>query len=98
MAAMVLFGVLILAYIIKDFDKEPSSFCYVFAQDYQAIQYFRLDPPSTPKDLLLRRIKSLLAAGLPSMFGFAVFDSIKKTEMMGKFHFHILKRESSLAF
>ena len=81
MAAMVLFGVPpeeYWDYIIIDFDKEPSSFCYAFAQNYQAIQYFRLDPPYIPKDLLLKRIKSLLAAGLPSMFGFAVFDSIKK--------------------
>lgn len=90
MAAMVLFGVPpeeYWDYIIIDFDKEPSSFCYAFAQDYQAIQYFRLDPPSTPKDLLLKRIKSLLVAGLPSMFGFTVFDSIKKTGDDGKIPF-----------
>jgi C1A family cysteine protease len=87
MAAMVLFGVPpeeYWDYIIIDFDKEPSSFCYAFAQDYQAIQYFRLDPPSTPKDLLLKRIKSLLAAGLPSMFGFTVFDSIYQARDDGK--------------
>jgi C1A family cysteine protease len=90
MAAMVLFGVPpeeYWAYIIIDFDKEPSSFCYAFAQEYQAIQYFRLDPPSIPRDLLLKRIKSLLAAGLPSMFGFTVFDSIKKTGDEGKIPF-----------
>ncbi len=90
MAAMVFFGMPpeeYWAYIIKDFDKEPSSFCYAYAQNYQAIQYFRLDPPSTPKDLLLKRVKSLLAAGLPSMFGFAVFDSIKKVEDDGKIPF-----------
>jgi len=87
MAAMVLFGVPpeeYWAYTIKDFDKEPSSFCYAYAQDYQAIQYFRLDPPSIPRDLLLKRIKSLLAVGLPSMFGFTVFDSIKKAGDDGK--------------
>jgi len=90
MAAMVLFGVPpeeYWDYIIKDFDKEPSSFCYAFAQDYQAIQYFRLDPSSTPKDLLLKRIKSLLAAGLPSMFGFTVFDSIGQAGDDGKIPF-----------
>ena len=81
MAAMVLFGVPpeeYWPYVIADFDKEPSSFCYAFAQDYQAIQYFRLDPPATPKDLLLKRTKSFLAAGLPSMFGFTVFSSISQ--------------------
>jgi len=90
MVAMVLSGVppeKYLEYIIKDFDKEPSSFCYAFAQNYQAIQYFRLDPPSTPKVLLLKRIKSLLATGLPSMFGFTVFNSIGEIGNNGKIPF-----------
>jgi C1A family cysteine protease len=90
MAAMVLFGVppeKYWDYIIKDFDKEPSSFCYAFAQNYQAIQYFRIDPPSTPKELLLKRIKSLLVAGIPSMFGFTVFNSIKEVGNNGKIPF-----------
>ena len=87
MAAMVLFGVPpeeYWRYVIADFDKEPSAFCYAFAQDYQAIQYFRLDPPATPKELLLQRIKSFLAAGLPSMFGFTVFSSIGQATDDGK--------------
>ena len=87
MAAMVLFGVPpeeYWPYLIEDFDKEPSSFCYAFAQDYQVIQYFRLDSLSTPKDLLLKRIKSFLAAGLPSMFGFSVFSSIEQANGDGK--------------
>ena len=90
MAAMVLFGVPpeeYWDYIIIDFDKEPSSFCYAFAQEYQAIQYFRLDPPSITRNLLLKRIKSLLAAGLPSMFGFTVFDSIDQAGDDGKIPF-----------
>jgi len=87
MAAMVLFGVPpeeYWPYLVEDFDEEPSSFCYAFAQDYQAIQYFRLDSLSTPKDLLLKRIKSFLAAGLPSMFGFSVFSSIEQANGDGK--------------
>jgi len=86
MAAMVLFGIPpeeYWPYIIRDFDAEPSSFCYAFAQDYQAIQYFRLDSPATPKDLILKRIKTFLAAGLPSMFGFTVFSSIEQTREDG---------------
>jgi len=87
MAAMVLFGVPpeeYWPYTIADFDKEPTSFCYAFAQDYQAIQYFRLDSPDKPKDLLLKEVKSFLAAGLPSMFGFSVFSSIEQTKDDGK--------------
>ncbi|MFZ2169360.1 MAG: hypothetical protein WAW61_06940 [Methylococcaceae bacterium] len=32
-------------YNIADFDVEPSAFLYAFAQSYQAINYYRLDPP-----------------------------------------------------
>jgi C1A family cysteine protease len=87
MGAMALFGLPpeeYWPYVIADFDKEPSAFCYAFAQAYQAIQYFRLDPPSTYKDLLLKQIKCLLAAGLPSMFGFTVFSSIGRAGSDGK--------------
>jgi C1A family cysteine protease len=90
MAAMVLFGVPpeeYWKYVTADFDKEPSSFCYAFAQNYQALQYFRLDPPATPKDLLLKRIKVLLAARLPSMFGFTVFSSYGQGSDDGKIPF-----------
>lgn len=61
----------------EDFDKEPSAFCYAFAQNYQAIAYYRLDPFGTSPDVLLRRIKGLLSKGLPSMFGFSVYASMK---------------------
>lgn len=87
MGAMVLFGVPpeeYWPYVTADFDKEPFSFCYAFAQNYQTIQYFRLDPPATPKDLLLMWIKAFLAAGLPSMFGFTVFSSIRQADDDGK--------------
>jgi len=87
MGAMVLFGVPpeeYWPYIIADFEKEPSAFCYAFAQSYQPIQYFRLDPPVTPKNLLLTRIKAFLAAGLPSMFGFTVFSSIEQADDDGE--------------
>lgn len=66
------------------FDLEPPSFCYAFAQNYQAIRYYRLDPPMTAKDVLLNRIKAFLAAGLPSMFGFTVYRSYKQAEKTGK--------------
>jgi len=86
MAAMVLFGVPpeeYWKYNVSDFDKEPSAFCYSFAQSYQALQYGRLDPIGTPRDFLLKRIKSLLAAGIPSMFGFTVFSSIQQSRKSG---------------
>ncbi len=90
MAAMTLFGVPpaeYWPYKIEDFDEEPPAFCYAFAQNYQAIQYFRLDPPGTDGDALLNQIKSYLAAGLPSMFGFTVYSSIWEAGTTGKIPF-----------
>jgi C1A family cysteine protease len=87
MGALVLFGVPpedYWPYAIADFDKEPPPFCYAFAQNYQAISYFRLDPPVTPRDVLLDRIKRYLAAGFPSMFGFTVYTSISQAATTGE--------------
>jgi len=67
-----------------DFDKEPSAFCYGFAQNYKALQYYRLDPAGTTAPALLSQIKTNLAAGLPSMFGFTVFSSIRQASTTGK--------------
>jgi len=79
MGAMVLFGVPpeeYWPYNTANFDKEPSAFCYAFAQNYQSMSYYRLDPPGTKPEDLLTRIKTNLASGLPSMFGFTVYSSI----------------------
>ena len=66
------------------FDKEPSAFCYAFAQNYQAISFYRLDPPGTAPANLLSTIKTWLAAGLPSMFGFTVYSSYAQAGSTGK--------------
>ncbi len=90
MGALTLFGVPpedYWKYIVADFDKEPPGFCYAFAQNYQAITYYRLDPPGTPRDVLLNRIKTYVAAGLPSMFGFTVFSSYVQANTTGKIPF-----------
>lgn len=87
MYALTLFGVPpeeYYPYNIADFDKEPSAFCYAFAQSYQAISYYRLDPPGTARDALLARIKTELSKGLPSMFGFTVYSSINQGNTTGK--------------
>lgn len=87
MGALVLFGVPpeeYWPYEIVDFDKEPSAFCYAYAQNYQAISYYRLDRPVTTNRQLLKRIKIFLAAGIPSMFGFTVYDSYIQAGTTGK--------------
>ena len=83
MGALVLFGVPpeeYWPYNTGDFDVEPPAFCYGFAQNYQAIKYYRLDPLGTSPDVLLNRIKTNIAAGLPSIFGFTVYTSISQAD------------------
>jgi C1A family cysteine protease len=92
MASLVLFGIppeKFWPYAIAKFDIEPSAFLYAFAQNYQAIQYYRLDPPGTATNVLLSRIKTYLAAGLPSMFGFSVYNSYTQANTNGKIPFPV---------
>lgn len=87
MAAMVLFGVppeKYCPYNIADYEEEPSAFLYALAQSYQALNYYRLDPVGSTPANLLSQIKTNLAAGLPSMFGFTVYDSISQANGAGK--------------
>jgi len=87
MGALVLFGVPPeehWEYKIADFDKEPPAFCYAYAQNFQAISYYRLDRRVTARQQLLSRIKRFLAAGLPSMFGFTVYSSYIQAKTSGK--------------
>jgi C1A family cysteine protease len=87
MKALVLFGVPpeeFWPYRIPGFDTEPSAFCYAFGQNYQAIQYYRLDPPGTTEAAVLAAIKSSLDSGLPGMFGFPVYASIDQATASGR--------------
>ena len=87
MGSLVLFGVPpeeYWPYNISSFDVEPSAFCYAFAQNYQAITYYRLDPPGTTPANLLIAIKNYLNSGLPLMFGFTVYSSISQAATTGK--------------
>lgn len=87
MGAMAIFGVPpeeYWPYIVADYEKEPSAFCYAFAQNYQSISYYRLDPSGTIKTTLLNQIKTNLAGGLPSMFGFTVYNSYTQAGTTGK--------------
>lgn len=77
-------------YVIAKFDLEPSPFLYAFGADYRAVKYYRLDPPGTTPAQLLSRIKTNLAAGIPSMFGFTVYASITQANTTGKIPFPAL--------
>lgn len=70
-----------------NFDMEPPAFCYAYAQNYQSIDYFRLDPPGLSPADLLQRIKTFLAGNMPSMFGFTVYSSYQYSGSNGHFPF-----------
>lgn len=92
LGALVLFGVPpeeYWDYVPEKFDREPSSFCYAFAQNYQTIQYCRLDQPSLPPADILAHIKSTLAGGVPVMFGFTVYASIDQAAQSGRIPFPV---------
>jgi C1A family cysteine protease len=74
-------------YDVAGFDQEPTPFCYAFASNYKAIQYYRLDPPGTSPADLLARIKTNLQAKLPSMFGFTVYRSYEQAVHDGRIPF-----------
>jgi C1A family cysteine protease len=87
---MALFGVPPEKYWVYDitkFEQEPSAFLYALGRDFQALTYFRLDPPGTKPADLLTRIKTNIAAGIPAMFGFSVYSSISQANHTGAIPF-----------
>ena len=92
MGAMVLFGVPPEDYWPytddeKGFDQEPPAFCYAFAQNYQALKYFRHDPSGTRGEEILKKVKTYLSKGHPAMFGFTVYNSIEQANHTGRIPF-----------
>ncbi|GAB6152001.1 C1 family peptidase [Desulfosporosinus burensis] len=90
MKSMVLFGLPpeeYWPYSEEEFDIEPSAFVYAYANNYNALKYYRLDPPDTSRGTLLRRIKTLACMGLPSMFGMDCYDSFPEESTTGKIPF-----------
>jgi len=72
-------------YKVNDFDKEPSSFVYSLADNYETVKYFCHDPQGSdlPAADVLSSIKKYLEAGIPSMFGFWGFQSFEDSENPG---------------
>ena len=79
MGAITLFGIppeRYYPYDVAKFDEEPRAFDYALAQNFQALRYYRVDPPGTSTATLLVSIKESLANGLPCIFGFTVYDNL----------------------
>jgi len=79
MKAMVKFGVppeKYWPYDTRRFDEEPPKDCYAYAQDFQALKYYRLESRRGSTAQTLKHVRKVIAAGLPVMFGFGVFSSM----------------------
>jgi C1A family cysteine protease len=90
LGAIALFGVppeKFWPYDIDKFDTEPSAFLYAFADEFKGLQYYRLDPPGANPSSVLATIKTWIAAGFPSEFGFTVYSSISQAATTGKIPF-----------
>jgi C1A family cysteine protease len=90
MGALRLFGLApekYFPYDITKFEQEPPALLYTLAQSFQAESFYRLDPPSATPQQVIDAIKSHLASGLPSMFGFTVFSSIRAAKTTGRIPF-----------
>jgi len=74
-------------YDVSKFDDDPPAFTFAFAQNYQALTYFRLDPAGQSAEANLAAVKSHLAAGIPAIFGFTVYASIQKAKKAGDIPF-----------
>ena len=94
MGAVVLFGVPDERYfpytldgitVNPDWDSEPDAFLYSLANHYSAINYFCHDPmgKKTAKKEVLKNVKTYLAAGVPSVFGFFGFPSFESSDAPG---------------
>jgi C1A family cysteine protease len=67
------------------FDREPSSFVYAVADNYEALTYVAHDPLSkrVPPKETVASVKSYLARGIPSMFGFWGYGSFERGDKPG---------------
>lgn len=72
-------------YDVAKFDNDPSSFVYAVADNYEALKYFCHDPlgQNIARSTVLSRVKTYLAAGIPSMFGFYGFNSFNNSDVKG---------------
>lgn len=69
----------------RTFDDEPSAFVYAVADNFEGVSYFCHDPigQSVPRPDVLTSVKTYVAHGIPSMFGFYGFPSFVNTSVVG---------------
>ncbi len=68
-------------------------FATPLSQNYQALKYYRHDPPGMKTEDILSRVKSYPTAGHPAMFGFTVYNSIEQADKTGRIPFSSSKEK-----
>jgi C1A family cysteine protease len=63
-------------YLEHKYNDEPTAFLYSYAQNFQALLYYRLDGVGVSKPALLDKVKDHLRNGLPLIFGFTCYSSL----------------------
>ena len=58
--------------------EEPTPFVYSLAQNFKAIRFMKLDSPTTPRHLVINRIKRFIDAGVPVIFTFTAYDHVQQ--------------------
>lgn len=69
------------------FDDMPDDFAVNIAEHFEALTYHCHDPLhlNIPRDQVLNNVKTWIAAGIPSVFGFYGFPSADSTDVKGAF-------------
>jgi len=81
MKALAIFGVppeYVYPYNEAKLDEEPSAFCYAYARQYRAMEYYRLDIKGRTKEVILQQAKANLAAKRPIMFGMILYPGCRE--------------------
>jgi C1A family cysteine protease len=78
------------------FDREPDAFVYSVADNYETVRYFCHDPygSNITPEAALSSVKTYLAAGIPSMFGFFGFKSFDSSAAPGDIPYPCLGEEA----
>jgi C1A family cysteine protease len=63
-------------------DRQPDAFVYGAARDLHSLSYVRLDGRTQTPQNALRQVKSFLAAGFPSVFGFTVCSTLSSNALV----------------
>jgi C1A family cysteine protease len=85
MKALAIFGVppeYVYPYDEEKLDEEPSAFCYAYARQYRAMEYYRIDIKGRTKDVTLQQVKANLAAKRPVMFGIIFYPSCREQSLV----------------